>query len=277
MITLYNENMNVAYFDTVNEYVNYLEDTPRRDNARREASDTDDFDFTGTRNLKEALDLCKYGDEKLASYVYEKTLKLDKIDTIDKHRQAYVNDIVGFTPNVPNYVMGIPNNMIRDNRHIIKSKIINVFINLSAHCGITSEQIKRNASLYVAAINQLEKEGYRCNVYTGDCGSHYGDAPYYSIIVKVKGDKEPLNLAKMAFPLCHPSMLRRLGFKWIETIPIDFTHCGYGRPLDYEKAVKKLIRTVLGDMPITVLSIGHDSGNVDNVVKQLKEKGMIKE
>lgn len=274
MITFYDKKINVGYFDSVNEYINYLEDTPRLLD-RDKSSETGDYHFTGTKSLKEALDLCKYGDEELGTYVYNQVLKIDNIDTVNKNRQAYINDIVGFTPNVPNYVMGIPTNMIRDNRTIIKSKIINIYINLSAHAGTSSDSIKKNAAKYVAAINKLEQEGYRCNVYAGNCADTWSDDEY-CVIVKVKGDREPLNLTKMAFPLCHPSMLRRLAFKWIETIPINFGG-GYGRPVDDDRQVKKLVKKVLGDRHITVLSIGHNKGNVDDVVELLKERGMVNE
>lgn len=274
MINVFTQKQNISYFDSVNEYINYLEDTPRAPGHDNDSESTSQNEWAGTKSLKEALDLCKYGDEELGTYVYNQVLKINKIDTVNKNRQAYINDIVGFTPNVPNYVMGIPTNMIRDNRNIIKSKIVNIYINLSAHAGVDSRDIKKNAAKYVAAINQLEKEGYRCNVYTGNVAGTWTDDEY-AVIVKVKSDREPLNLVKMAFPMCHPSMLRRLAFKWIETIPIDFTHRGYGRPIDNDKDVRKLIRPVLGDRQITILSIGHNCGNVDDVVNQLKERGMV--
>ena len=47
----------------------------------------------------------------------------------------------------------------------------------------------------------------------------------------MKSANERLNISKLAFPLVHPSMFRRLYFRFIEvypTIPRSFTY-GYGK------------------------------------------------
>lgn len=52
------------------------------------------------------------------------------------------------------------------------------------------------------------------------------------IKVRIKSANEKLNISKLAFPLTHPSMLRRLFLRWIEVYP-EITKkfvSGYGRP-----------------------------------------------
>ena len=273
MINLHQTHVYVSYYNSIEEYINYLEETPRKP-GYRDASESNGGDFTGTESLKYAMDLCKYGDTKLASYINELILDVSNFETVNKNRQQYVNDIVGFTPNVPNYVMGIPTNMIRDNRNIIKSKVINIFINLCASAMVRQSTIKKNAAIYVAAINSLEKQGYRCNVWVGDCGSS-GSAKY-GYAIKIKSDREPLNLTKMAFPLSHPSMLRRLGFKWIETLPVDFTHSGYGQPVDSDSNIRRILKPFFQDRQYVILSVSHNGGQVTDVVERLKKRGMVK-
>lgn len=54
----------------------------------------------------------------------------------------------------------------------------------------------------------------------------------FAVKVCVKAANQRVNISKMAFMLVHPSMLRRLMFRWIETYPevtSGFRH-GYGRP-----------------------------------------------
>ena len=54
--------------------------------------------------------------------------------------------------------------------------------------------------------------------------------------VRIKNSSERLNLSKVSFPLVHPSFLRRICFKWIETnehATTLFNH-GYGVPLGIE-------------------------------------------
>ena len=269
MINIFDKRKNLSYFETIDEYTNYLEET---DSLRYGASDDNDYEFSGTRSLKEALKLCKYGDEELRKYIQEQTSQLDDVDTVNKIRRSTVNDVVGFIPNVPNYVIGVPNNMIRDNRNIIKSKIVNIFINISAPCHVDKKYIQRNAAMFVSAINKLEEQGYRCNVYSGSVGENSYKEIENMLVVKVKSDREPLNLAKMAFPLAHPSMLRRLKFKWMETIPLDFGS-GYGSTISNEDRIHELLNMFFKDTKFTILCVSNSYGDTNKVIEKLKKKG----
>ncbi len=58
----------------------------------------------------------------------------------------------------------------------------------------------------------------------------------YGFIVTMKEFSQNLNLLKLAFPLIHPSMLRRISFRYLETMPAmkdtNYTN-GYGYPLTF--------------------------------------------
>lgn len=269
MVNIFNSNTNISYYDTIDELTNHLEETQ---SLRYNSAEEGDYDFTGTKSFKEAINLCKYGDEELRKYIYEQNLKFDNVDTCNKVKRSTVNDVVGFMPNVPNYVMGVPVNMIRDNRTMINSKILNVFINVSAPWYVDKDDIKNTAAKYVCAINKLEEEGYRCNIYTGSSGKN--GSKKNMLVVKIKSDKEPMNLAKMAFPLCHPSMLRRLKFKWMEIIPIDFGG-GYGQTVTDDNAINSLLKLIFRDTKFTILSVANSDGDVADVIETLKKKGMV--
>lgn len=270
MVNIFNSNTNVSYYDTIDELTNHLEETQ---SLRYNSAEEGDYNFTGTKSFKEAINLCKYGDEELRTYIYEQNLKFDNVDTCNKVKRSTVNDVVGFMPNVPNYVMGVPVNMIRDNRTMINSKILNVFINVSAPWYVDKDDIKNTAAKYVCAINKLEEEGYRCNIYAGSVGRN-GGSKKNMLVVKIKSDKEPMNLAKMAFPLCHPSMLRRLKFKWMEIIPIDFGG-GYGQTVTDDDTINSLLKLMFRDTKFTILSVANSDGDVADVIETLKKKGMV--
>ena len=54
--------------------------------------------------------------------------------------------------------------------------------------------------------------------------------------IRIKGADEKLNISKTAFPLIHPSMLRRLIFRFIEVYPdvtSNFTST-YGMPISLD-------------------------------------------
>lgn len=270
MINIFNNKNSISYYDSIEEFTNFIDNST---SMRYNSSDNRDFDFSGTHSLKEASKLCKYGDKELASYILQQSLKFDNVDTLNKIKRSTINDVVGFMPNVPNYVIGIPTNMIRDNRNIINSKVINIFISISAAWHISKEDIKERCAKYVAAINILEEQGYRCNVYTGAVGTNR-DRIYNLLVIKIKSDREPLNLTKMAFPLAHPSMLRRLKFRWMETIPLDFGP-GYGQSVTNEKKIIELLKPIFNDTKFTILSVSEEPGKIGSIVNILKKKGMV--
>jgi len=266
MINVFDKTRCVSYYDSIDEFVNHMDES---ESMRYGSADDDDSEFSGTKNLKEALDLCKYGDEELRKRVYDKSIALEDLETHTKVRHSTINDVVGFTPNVPNYIMGIPTNMIRDNRTMIKSKILNIYINLGVPWYVDKNDILDTAARYICAINQLENEGYRCNIYCGK-SSESGNKQNL-LAVKIKTDREPMNIAKMAFPMCHPSMLRRLGFKWMEIIPVDFG-AGYGSSIGNKADMHMLLSKVFDkNYKFTILSVKNDlEKNIKDIVKEIK-------
>ena len=87
-------------------------------------------------------------------------------------------------------------------------------------------------------INKLESQGYRCNLNVFWCISEKSlryslNCKIIAVKIKVKSSSEKLNISKLAFPLVHPSMLRRLLFRFIEVYPNvtkGFFGC-YGYPV----------------------------------------------
>ena len=61
--------------------------------------------------------------------------------------------------------------------------------------------------------------------------------------VQIKNYGERYSFQKVSFPLVHPSMFRRIGFKWLETVPgitdSGFSF-GYGRPATQEDLIREL-------------------------------------
>jgi len=87
---------------------------------------------------------------------------------------------------------------------------------------------------FISLVNSLEKQGYSVKI---DMISSFGtDKTLSSMTVNVKEYGQKINLLKLTFPLVHPSMLRRVTFKWLETTlelkDKDFTR-GYGIPLQH--------------------------------------------
>ena len=112
-----------------------------------------------------------------------------------------------------------------------KQKVITITKNISYSTFISKETIENESIKVLQLVNNLEKQGYRVilNV-TMICEK-------YNIVlcnkVRIKNASERLNLSKVSFPMVHPSYLRRIMFKWIETFEYTtkkFDMC-YGKPM----------------------------------------------
>lgn len=80
-------------------------------------------------------------------------------------------------------------------------------------------------------VKRLESQGYRCNLNIV-LGVFKGTRRFI-VKVRIKNANEKLNVSKLAFPMVHPSMLRRLFFRFIEVYPkvTKVFSQGYGMPI----------------------------------------------
>lgn len=266
----------VNSFSSISEFFNYINNTPRRNSANNH-SESGDFDFTGTHSLEEAYNLLLSGDEKL----FNKFKSLDKI-SIEKilgnviNRPKIKNDLVGFQANVPQYLLGLPTNMINQEPKKTSQKVLNIIINITVSCGVSKDHIQKVGNLYIQVLDLLEKAGYRVNLYIiqAEESNNY----YYYSLVRIKTDREPFNIKKCIFPIMHPSMHRRIFFKWEEVCDTEneITDDGYGRPHTDSKKIKETLDKILKSNFIVWNFQRWQSGNkidveVESVLKELKK------
>lgn len=260
-------------FPNISEYYNFVKNTPRRRGAEK-SSETNEKYFAGTDTLEEAYDLLLNTDDEL----YREFKEMKKID-VSKilgnviNRKSYKNDVVGFVPNVPNFIKGIPTNMINEVPKRLSQKILNIFLNIDCSAFVDKESMKEAGLKYVQIIDLLEKSGYRCNLYTGAsvCGNSNERGFCY---IKIKTDREPFNIKKSIFPLAHPAMFRRTIFKWLECADFsyDLTHNGYGRPETNAKITKEYLEKLL-KMNLMVWNFQDVKGvNIENILENLKKE-----
>ena len=262
-------------YNTCSELYNDLKNKKRRPTADDE-SETGNPGFCGTRSLDEAWDLFLHGDEKLYNEIKEKAKKIDiskLLGNVIKRSSTY-NDVVGFQANVPNFLLGIPTDMIATVPNKKSQKILNIVINGAVSCGISTSEIETAGSYYYIVIDLLEKAGYRCNVYV-TCGfRESGDEGY--LVLRAKTDREPFNKEKMAFLLANPSFHRRINFKFIETCDCrcEPTSFGYGSPVTDNNHVKKIFEKEL-NANFIVWSIQKDhSVKLEDIIERLEKDGI---
>lgn len=226
-----NTKTEVIQFDSLKEFYDYLCVTPFNEAFRwsNHASVSGSESFTKTKNFEEAVELFKNGWSDIASMLVQK-LKVIESKTETMMKQKNTLSVAGYQAIVPMYLNGQPNNMLNKKMVPVKQKVITLNKSIDYNGEISTEQIINESIKAMQIIKKLEAQGYRCNLNIV-LGSSERSKAFY-IKVRIKSANEKMNVSKLAFPLVHPSMLRRLFFRFIEVYPNvtkDFTY-GYGKP-----------------------------------------------
>ena len=140
--------------------------------------------------------------------------------------------VCGYQAIVPLYLQGVPNNMMNKKMVPVKQKVITLNKSLDYNGGTSSDKIVEESIKAMQIVKKLEAQGFRCNLNICLGTSAGWPEKQFIIKVRIKSANEKLNVSKLAFPLVHPSMLRRLFFRFIEVYP-NVTKSfvsGYGHP-----------------------------------------------
>lgn len=236
------ENLIIKKFSSLNEFRRFLEETPEnkvfegRTLSSKIKSATRES-FSGTSSYEEALDLMTYGWHQEAE-ILTKALKNKKVNTHERKKMEY--NIVGFQASVPRYLQGIPTNMYNQKSVKQKQKIISLVKNCSYPARVEADDIRKMNINMLHLLKTLESNGYKVNLDYLEAAS--GSKQTLAIRIRLKTANERLNISKLAFPLCHPSMLRRLILRFTEVTPelTDYSFLGgYGKPLEGERVYLK--------------------------------------
>lgn len=225
----------IREFDSLNNFYEYITTTPLNKVFCWSLSSTaGSKKFTGTENFEEAVNLFKNGWDDMAKKLTKK-LKVTQNQTMCSEVQKTVYDIVGFQCSVPRYLQGIPTSMVNKKLVPIKQKVVTLNKDFSYNAGTTTEDIIEASIKTLEVVKRIEAQGVRVNlnVIFGVKGGWNAKTKEVCKI-RVKSANERVNISKLAFPLVHPSMFRRLCFRYIEVAPTitDVYKYGYGIPLN---------------------------------------------
>jgi hypothetical protein len=192
--------------------------------------------FTKTENYLESVELIKKGYSEPLNQLKKGINK--KVASAIQPRTRAKMDIVGFTPIVPAVLIGRPDSMFNRVKTPQKQKMINLVYNFGGTANITADELIKGGINFLSLVNILEKQGFRIKIdlLLVTALQQGRKITSTSCLITVKEFSQRLNLLKLCYPLVHPSMLRRNGFKWIETQPklVDKDYLrGYGTSLYY--------------------------------------------
>ena len=223
-------------FESVTEFIRTIDERKVRESFKpSQCSQTTDFEFTGTIDCMEANNLFLYGDKKNADKLNEALRKIKAQGKGNETRNKLYNSPCGFMPIVPKVLAGDPNNMLAIKKQAYRStKVINIIYSMSCSGSVPATEILNNSAKLVEVICQLEKNGYRVNLYTGD-NAIFDQKAQTAFIIKIKDSGKYLDPLKIAYPLVNPSFLRRHSFKWLETFNEFDARGDYGGAMNGEQ------------------------------------------
>lgn len=233
----------IKEFGSLAEFYNYITTTPFNSNwhdSNRRASVYNGKSFTGTNTFDEAIDLMKNGWSEEAIKL-TKLLKEKKLDTVTTKKARPSYSVQGFQCSVPRYLQGLPDSMINKKNVPVKQKVITINKVISYNCMISTQTIENESIKALSLIHNIESQGVRCNLNVVWSISERSTREMFK--VRIKSSDERINVTKLAFPLVHPSMLRRLMFRALEVSPTahyGYVH-GYGKP-DTAPTIKGLLK-----------------------------------
>lgn len=228
-----NEKTEIVQYDSLKEFYDYLCKTPFNDAFRwnEHSSVSGSKTWTKTESFEEAVQLFKNGWSEMASKLVQK-LKVIESKTEPTMKPRTCLGIQGYQAVVPLYLMGVPNNMVTKKMVPMKQKVITLNKSIDYSAGVSADQIIEESIKAMQIVKKLEAQGYRCNlnIVLGTTAGY--PSKQFIVKVRIKSANEKLNVSKLAFPLVHPSMLRRLFFRFIEVYPhvTKSFVSGYGTP-----------------------------------------------
>lgn len=229
----------IESFDSADEVVRVCKSRPinREAGFSTDHQQKKDREFTGVKSWDEACELLKTGYQP----------SVDNLKTGIKanlagqgKRISFFNDVVGFAPVVPLAIMGVPQSMQNSYMRPIKAKVLDVYYDMTVNCNIKKEDLQKAGCNLLAAIMELEMQGYKFNLYAIQT---YSDGRTFDMLcTKIKSSNTPLDLRKISFPLTHPGYFRCIGFDWYTRMPKSKYRFGYGHALGYDYDDEKMAR-----------------------------------
>lgn len=235
---------------SVNEVVEDCRRRPVRINGYSMKNKDYRKDWHGVKSYDEALSLLHDGYQSSVDSFRNEL----KVTPRDGTRFSFSNNIQGYAPVVPLALCHVPNSMLDMTMKPIKAKVLDVYYDMTANCNIEPNQFVTAGKALLGSIIELEKQGYRFNLYaiqsyseTGIGGKNVLDV----LCIKIKSSNKPLDLKRMSFPLTHPAFFRVIGFDWQGKSPItrDIGY-GRGRAIGYsagEDALRSMGKQLFGD------------------------------
>lgn len=222
------EKSNQAEFDSMTEFLGWIEKNPNFDDKNASKSSRRFDDRWAGASWGGALDLVRNGWHAGTADI---SAKLDEI----KHRSemmqvGYQWDVTGDTFDVGTMLAGEPEHWLSPDVEPVK-RIYRIGVNVGVSVSVSPKQIMNKGAAVVALIDKLQEDPSAIVELDIVCMLRYGKGREFCLHMGAS----PLDMDGIAFAVAHPAFLRRLLFAYIE-IENNRKYCGsYGMPSDIKK------------------------------------------
>lgn len=272
----------IYIYDNVGDFVEWLQKTKQtRTGAKRSGSTrmSESFErYSKTASFEAAQELLDKGDTTLSRTIMEQSMNIKaKSKTGYMRSNGIVNGPQGFVPNIGAYMTGHPNNMVNIQRTFKPtSKVISIVYDITVDDYVTTNKMISAAAKVSCVIYTLEAKGYHVNVYisSGIRNGHTQTKNMSKFIIKIKDAGKPLDPLRIAYPLAHPSMLRRHALAFYERADYKFGKKNYGYivPLTTDEA-----RPLIGNcVVLCAQSIIYGDNTFEAIAKQIEEQSNVR-
>jgi hypothetical protein len=225
------------YFSSWSSFLEYLQDPSIVPKSAMHCSNEREDSLTESENLDDAISISRKGYAKIVPGIMERITEIDHLLHKNETEEYLFMDT--YSPlgiyDMGAVCSGCPENAINITELESDDKNGNtVVVNFDATVSgsYSGEEITNRGSAVVALIYALGMSGYAVQVNTVVQIKDI-DHSVKIAVVRVKEYSDALDMPALAFQLAHPSMLRRLGFKFLE---IEGIKCsGYGRPVNSQE------------------------------------------
>lgn len=193
----------VVWFDGPEHYVDYLHNIPGQyKNLYNDRFSGGSFD----QALTKLINGDRSGLDKAQSIINQ----MIDAQLFSIGRPSIVSDMVGFMPNVPNAIMGQPNDMFRivEDEDTTLTSPLRVFVETTVSAGLTHDElISRGVAVlaFVLAMNTMRS----VELYTASFGRIHSDKEHGAI---VRIPTNPIDLDRAVYMLAGVGFCRQLMF-----------------------------------------------------------------
>jgi hypothetical protein len=198
MLTTDKGKVEFRLFDTMSEFAAAMD--PSKSHDWLEASS-----FRGGITGPQAVEFAKSGNEALAAESDAYLSKLESLTAFESSVFRNLPAVAGGVANVPAYLAGQPMAMRQRRRVIEETAPIDILVNAGASWVVEPDHLVRRGSALLALVRLMSiVRPVRLFVFAGH--SERG----VNTMTVVRIETAPLDLARAAFALTSPAMLRRL-------------------------------------------------------------------